>query len=224
MRLSIALRNTIVAAVAWIAPFCPHAQGQDPRGASPQAKESPGLPPRATPGDYQAQGKAGDVTIGAEFVGHSAATPDATYTTEDYIVIETGLFGSPGSRVQLSLDNFSLRVNGKKSPLTSQSYESVFHSLKDPEWEPPAAAKSKGGISSGGQGGGDSTPAVVHMPMDLRLKMEQRVKSASLPAGDRALPQAGLLFFLYHGKIESLRSLELIYSGPAGTATLNLQP
>jgi hypothetical protein len=42
--------------------------------------------------------------------------------------------------------------------------------------------------------------------------------------GDRPLPQAGLLFFLYRGKTESIRSLELIYNGAAGTATLTLQP
>jgi hypothetical protein len=42
--------------------------------------------------------------------------------------------------------------------------------------------------------------------------------------GDRPLPQAGLLFFLYHGKVENIRSLELIYSGAAGNATLTLQP
>jgi hypothetical protein len=46
---------------------------------------------------------------------------------------------------------------------------------------------------------------------------------AALLEGDRALPQAGLLFFQYRGKRESIKSVELIYQGPAGNATLTLQ-
>jgi hypothetical protein len=42
--------------------------------------------------------------------------------------------------------------------------------------------------------------------------------------GDRALPQAGLLFFEYRGKTQGIRSLELIYNGSAGNASLALQP
>jgi hypothetical protein len=38
------------------------------------------------------------------------------------------------------------------------------------------------------------------------------------------LPEAGLLFFSYHGRSEQIKSVELIYSGPAGKATLTLQP
>ena len=42
--------------------------------------------------------------------------------------------------------------------------------------------------------------------------------------GDRPLPQAGLIFFQYRGKIQNIHSLELIYSGSAGKTTLKLQP
>jgi hypothetical protein len=54
--------------------------------------------------------------------------------------------------------------------------------------------------------------------------MAQRVQKASLPEGDRALPQAGLIFFQYRGKAQGIHSIELIYAGPAGKATLTLQP
>jgi hypothetical protein len=54
--------------------------------------------------------------------------------------------------------------------------------------------------------------------------MSQRVQKAALPGGDRALPQAGLIFFQYRGKTTGIHSLELVYSGPAGKATLALQP
>jgi len=54
--------------------------------------------------------------------------------------------------------------------------------------------------------------------------MEQRVRSAVLLEGERGLPQAGLIFFQYRGKAQSIHSVELVYTGPAGTATLTLQP
>jgi hypothetical protein len=54
--------------------------------------------------------------------------------------------------------------------------------------------------------------------------MQQRVQKTALPEGDRALPQAGLIFFPYRGKVDKIRSIELVYAGPAGTATLALQP
>ena len=82
-----------------------------------QAPETKGMPPRATPGDYQAQAKAGKVTIAAEFMGHSVPRPEGPLTTEDYVVIETGFFGPAGERVNLSVGDFSLKINGKKKPI-----------------------------------------------------------------------------------------------------------
>jgi hypothetical protein len=207
------------------------AQGQDVQSQGASRKDAPtnesrGMPPRAAPAEYQAQTQAGMVTVAAEFMGHAVPTPDGTYSTEDFVVVEVGLFGSPEARTRLSMGDFSLRINGKKIASPSQPYELAFKSLKDPEWEPPSKAQSKSKTSLGGGGGGDSdpAPAPVHMPLDLRRAMEQRVQRASMLEGDRALPQAGLLFFEYRGKTQGIRSLELIYSGSAGNAVLALQP
>jgi hypothetical protein len=209
-------------AAVLIAALCLCAQGQSTPG-----KEAKGLPPRATPADYQAQAQAGTVTIAAEFMGHGVATPQGVFSTEDFVVVETALFGSADARIKLSVDDFSLRINGKKTALPSQPFVLVAKSLKDPDWEPPVPAESKSKTSFGGSGKGspgDSTPAPVHMPMELQRSMEQRVQKALLPEGDRALPQAGLVFFQYKGKAQSIHSIELIYTGSAGTATLTLQP
>jgi hypothetical protein len=62
------------------------------------------------------------------------------------------------------------------------------------------------------------------MPVKLQLAMEQHAHKATFLEGDRALPQAGLLFFEYRGKPKNMHSVELIYDGPAGKATLTLQP
>ena len=222
MRLSDALRTG-----AWITALCLSVQAQTP--PAPPAKdatinETKGLPPRVAPTDYQAHAQAGTVTVAAEFTGHSVATMQGTFSTEDYVAVETAVFGPAGARLKLSIEDFSLRINEKKT-LSSQPYGLVFHSLKDPEWEPPASAegKSKTSIGTGGNKS-DPPPAPVHMPIELQRAMQQHVQKSALPEGDRALPQAGVIFFEYRGKTEHIHSLELIYDGPAGKATLTLQP
>jgi hypothetical protein len=213
--------------VACIAALCLSAPAQDPPGKDAQINQAKGMPPRATPAEYQAQVQAGTLTIAAEFKGHSVPTMQGPLSTEDYVVVEMALFGPPEARTKLSAEDFSLRINGKKAPLPSQPYGLVVGSVKDPEWEPPVPAekKSKTGLSSGGGGDqGDSKPAPVKVPIEVQRAMAQRVQKASLPEGDRALPQAGLLFFQYRGKPQSIHSIELIYTGPAGKANLPLQP
>ena len=231
MRLPSALTGLLTIVVP-IGMLCARAQAQEAPGQDAAAKdalaasESKGLPPRATPGDYQAHAQAGAVTIGAEFVGHSVPTPAATYTTEDFVIVEAGLFGPPEARTKLSVGDFTLRINGKKTALPSQPYGLSFSSLKDPEWEPPSKKKdeSKPTLDNGGGQPDDSFHATPKMPIERKRTMQQRVQKASMLEGDRALPQAGLLFFEYRGKEQSIRSLELVYSGPAGNATIALNP
>jgi len=210
-----------------IAAICLCVAGQNtPSSAAPT--EAKGLPPRAAPADYQAQAQAGTVTIAAEFKGHWVPTLEGTLSTQDYVAIEMGLFGPPGARIRLSLDDFALRLNGRKTPLPVQRYGLVVGSLKDPEWVPPeeaAASKSKTKIGGGGGRPEDSgPPAEVKIPIAVQRAMAQRVQRAALLEGDRSLPQAGLIFFQYRGKTENLESIELIYTGPDGKATLKLQP
>jgi len=223
MRPSPALRTGVL-----IAALCLCAHGQAPAGKDAPI-EAKGIPPRAAPADYQAHAEAGSVTVAAEFSGHSLPTPQGSLTTEDYVVIETALFGPPDARLKLSSDNFSLRINGKKMPLPAQPFGLVLGSVKDPEWEPPvpAASKSKTSLGGGGkgeQGDANTPPAPVPIPIGVQRAMAQRVQKAALPEGDRTLPQAGLIFFQYRGKTQGIHSIELIYTGPAGNATLPLQP
>jgi hypothetical protein len=191
--------------------------------------QSKGMPPRANPTEYQAQAHAGNVTIAAEFMRHAVPTPEQTVASDDYVVVEAGFFGPPDAKITLARGDFALRINGKKIPSPSEPYEMVFKSLKDPEWQPPdqpEQSKSKGGLTTGNTGGAGNQlpPAPPKMPFELRRAMEQHVQRAAMLEGERPLPQAGLLFFLYRGKEDGIRSLELIYTGAAGTATLTLQP
>ena len=166
------------------------------------------------------------ITIAAESDGHSIPTEElGPYTNDDFITIEAAIFGPPNAKLQVSPNDFSLRVNGKKNALMSDSYLNVWHSLKDPSWEPPQnSVKSKTSLNAGGGGQDDSLPPIIHMAPELRHAMEQRVLKASFPEGNRTLPQSGLLYFEYHGQSKGIRSMELLYAGPAGKATLALRP
>lgn len=223
------LRSRTVAVAVLSACLCPGLPGQDAQRLDAPKKDetraSTGVPPRATPGDYQAHEQAGAITVAAEFTGHSVPTPEAVFSTEDFVVVEVGLFGPAAARLKLSFDNFSIRINGKKMPTPAQPYGLVFPSLKDPEWEPPDSGgqKSKTNFGTGG-GKNDPPPAPVHMPIELKRVMQERVQKASLPEGERPLPEAGLIYFPYGGKSQGIRSIELIYNGAAGKATVTLHP
>jgi hypothetical protein len=211
MRFSSVLRSSV-----WLAALCLCAQEPKPPSPPASLNEAKRLLPRGGPSDYQAQAKAGAVTIGAEFMRHAIPAPDGTFSNEDYVAVEVGLFGASGARTKISIGDFSLRINGKKA-LTGQPYGLAFENAKDPSWQPPEPPPSKsGGLTTGGDSGQGSAPPVPpKMPLPLVRVM---------PEGDRALPEAGLLFFAYHGNSEKIKSVVLTYSGPAGKATLNLQP
>jgi hypothetical protein len=199
-------------------------QAQNTAGGNPHANEMKGMPPRATPTDYPAHAQAGNITIAAEFTGHSVPRTDDPLSTDDFVVVETGVFGAAGAHVTLSPGDFSLRINDKK-PVASQPFIVVASSVKDPEWVPPDQPKAKAKTSFGGGGGGNDTATLPpKVPIELRRAMTQYIDKNSLPEGDRSLPVAGLLFFQYRGKTQNIHSLELMYSGPAGKATLPLQP
>jgi hypothetical protein len=221
--------KTRVSAVALLTALCCsgvlRAQtAQDNAAQVPQAK---GMPPRATPADYQAHVEAGPITLAAEFSAHSVPVPQGVLSTEDYIVVEVGFFGPPEAHATISSGNFSLRVNDKKAALPAQPYSMIFGSLKDPEWEPPEPVESKGGktsIGGGGGGGNDPAPVKPKPPFSLQRTWQQSVMKAALPEGDRVLPAAGLIFFRYSGQAKGIYSVELIYAGPSGQTTLKLHP
>jgi hypothetical protein len=179
--------------------------------------------------EYQAQAKAGDVTIAADFVRHSVPTREGPLTNEDFVTVELGFYGAPDAKLHISMDDFSLRINGKKAALPSQPFGLLLPSIKDPEYIAPeslkpAKSKTSVGGGEGGGGGQNDPPPVVHIPIEVQRAMAQRTQKAALPLGDRALPQAGLIFFSYRGNVKNIQSVELIYSGAAGKATLSLRP
>jgi hypothetical protein len=198
--------------------------GQDAASNAPTVR-AVGLTPRLTPADYQFHVQAGPVTVAAEFVGHDIPTEEGgPYATEAYVVVLAAVFGPTDKKFQLTNQDFSLRINGAKKPVPSQPYVIVFPTLKDPDWEPLNSQKEQAALNAGGGRAGqpEFRPAPPKMPIERRHLMEQRVLKASLPEGERTLPQAGLLYFEWHTDTKNIRSLELVVNGAEGKATLAL--
>ncbi|MBZ2187144.1 MAG: hypothetical protein K7J46_20765 [Bryobacter sp.] len=185
---------------------------QPPAGA---VAEYPHISPRTAPADYQAQGKAGAITIAADFVSHAVPTPEGTFKSEDFVAVEVGVYGE---KVKLSFADFSLKINDRKMPIPASPHGAAMRGLSDPEWAPPKVEDDKQKRNPG-----DPPPVTPKMPFPLRRVMELKVQKSALPEGDRALPVAGLVFFPYRGKDEGITRVELIYAGEAGTATLVIE-
>lgn len=229
MQFCLQLRMNTVLAVGLAMLSCLGASAQN--APAPTARVSKGLPPRAAPSEYLSHAQAGPITIAAEFDQHSVPTAESTLSTEDFVAVEVGIFGAAGAHATVSSADFSLRINGKKAALPAEQFAAVFRNLRDPSYNPPeleAAKESKSGSLNAGGGNTQSdmgaTPPVVHIPPEMERAMQIQVQNAALPEGDRALPVAGVIFFRYGGTPKSVHTIELLYSGPDGKATIPLRP
>lgn len=201
-----------------------------------------GLPPRPDPDNYSAQARLAEATIAADYLARTIPLPSRPRLVSNYLVIELAVYPDKGAKVPVSAQHFSLRINGRKTALLPQAPGLVAAELKFPDWEfgPQIAV---------GAGAGDATVIlgpprpVERFPGDPRaprtpqpappahptardetspVSPEEFVRQAALPEGVTSHPVAGLLYFAFKGKTRSVRSLELLYSGPAGSATLRL--
>ena len=190
------------------------------------AAETGGTPPRSGPGDYQTRVQTGKYTIAADFTGHAINTLTGNLTDEGFVMVEVAAYGPAGEHLTLSLGDFTLRLNGNKKAIEPQPYSFILPTLRDPEWEAnipvPDEKKKKKSQTSEDLAAPPPPPPVY--PIEIRREMAERVRKIQLPLGDRALPQAGILFFPYGGRSDKLRSIELLYSGPTGKATLSFHP
>ncbi|HUP05299.1 MAG TPA: hypothetical protein VMU19_14980 [Bryobacteraceae bacterium] len=190
--------------------------------------EAPAVPARPNLTDYQGHAATGVYNIAGEYTGHNVVTPLASFTNEDYVTVEVAIYGPKGARLKLSYQDFSLRVNGKKG-IPAESYVLLERSLKDPSYIPPEEAQKKkdnsdGGVPVVGEAPSDRNPQWHPVPFPITHAMDVRVEKAALAEGERDLPQAGLIFFPYHGRDNGVKTVELQYDGPAGRALVPLHP
>jgi len=207
-----------------------------------------GTQPKAKPEDYPAHAMLPALSIGAENWGHGISIPSGSIVLNDYIAVEVALYADRKRSVAVSASQFTLRLNGRKSVLFPQAVGMVEASVKYPDWERHGEAVATAGSGDHevivgrrapverfpgdprarsplpsplpGKVPGDDDPSVAKR--QAPVKPEDLVRGAALPEGDLKMPVSGFLFFAYKGRLKSIKSMELIYDGPAGTAPVPL--
>lgn len=198
-----------------------------------------GISPKPAPASYPASAKAGDIGIGAEYLYRSAPAGRDSVFVNGYLVVEVALFGAKGKRLAISSGNFTLRINKNKRPLMPESPQLVIFEDRygtKPELDigvgpgvvilggPPPGPRFPGDRRNSPPVGG--VPRVESQPppgTTAKTNPAIIMKRTALPVGDRLLPVAGYLYYPYRKKTKSIKHLELLYQGPAGSAVLRLK-
>jgi hypothetical protein len=202
--------------------------------------QAQGTPPKTKASDYPVHVELGTVTLAADYLVHSVPTPKGNLIAPDYLVVEAAFFGPSFSRLRMSPDNFTLRINGKGDPLSTEPPGMVSQSIKYPGARPHLEAAGSIGMGDGNisvgprpppsqfPGDGNERTAPVQggtvKTIEDEAAIEYRVQNATLPEGENSLPRSGLLYFYFRGKIKNIHSLDLLYEGAMGKATLKQLP
>ncbi len=199
-----------------------------------------GTPPKSKADDYPVHVQMGTVTLAAEYLVHSLPTPQGTLVANDFLIVEVAFFGPSFSRLKMSPDNFTLRINGKGAGLTTEPAGMVSGSIKFPSAHPHLETAGSVGAGDGTVtvgprappsrfpgDGNDRTPTgqpPTVKTVEEESSIDHRVQNAALPEGEHTLPRSGLLYFYFRGKTKNIHSLDLFYEGTMGKATLKLLP
>ncbi|MBL8176313.1 MAG: hypothetical protein JNK48_16680 [Bryobacterales bacterium] len=188
-------------------------------------------------------------SIGAEYMVRSVMHPGGNVVVRDYLIVELAVYPNAREEFVLSHQHFTLRINGRKSPIFPQTPGMVAASLKYDDWEMRPNLEASGGAGNTGvilgrprqseRFPGDPSarnrlpkPPTAPVPEDRsglerdrapKTKPDEIVVSAAIEEGPVSKPRRGYLYFAQKGKAESFKKVELLYSGPAGEAVISLK-
>jgi hypothetical protein len=198
-------------------------------------------PPRSQPSDYPAHAQFPAFEIGAEYLVHNIPLEKGEYWARDYLVVEVILVPRGRESIDLSSNQFMLRINGKKSLLYADSPGAVAAALKYPDWQTHPNLSAAAGIGDAGVVIG-APPVVGRFPgdptgvpprptpqdpngenpygvtPDSGRPLDQAIAIAALPEGRITKFAKGCLFFPFRGKLKSIKALDLVYDPGAGAA------
>jgi hypothetical protein len=181
--------------------------------------------------------------VTAEFHVRSVSSGSEMFVTPDYLVVEVTVAPPERGEILVSHSHFTLRMNGKKQVLFPQAPAFVAASLRHPDWEMrPGVVAQAGPIILGRpevteRFPGDPIPPRSRLPAPPkapapenpsgaeteRKKPADVVVEAALPEGKTTAVVKGYLYFAHRGAIKKIKSLELIYQGPAGDTVIKLR-
>ena len=190
-----------------------------------------GTDPKSKPEEYPLHGRTGDVAIGADYMVQSISTPKGSFIAKDYLVVEVAVF-PPRSGAMIRASDFSLRVNGAKQELLTQTPGMVAASIKYEDWTTQRGIQAQagpviiGGPQQSSRFPGDNrgpVPRPQPAPQDTAPEVEREtvdpgdaVDAASLSEGPARQPRSGYLYFPYTGKLTKIKTVELIYRPESG--------
>ena len=195
-----------------------------------------GTPPKTSAADYTVHTQLGTVTIAAEYLVHSIPTAKGNLIAADYLVVDVAFFGPSFSRLKMSPDNFTLRINGRGDPLSTEAEGMVAQSVKNPGSRSHLEAAGSVGMGDGTVSvgprppssrfpgdGNERTAAPTLKTIEDENTIDYRLQSAMLPEGEHSLPRSGVVCFLSR-EDQNIHSLELFYDGAMGKTSLKVLP
>ena len=200
------------------------------------------LKPRMTPSAYEAHGRVTDAEVAADFLVHSIPVPQHPMLSSDYIVVEAAWYPAAGKRVMVNTARLSLRINGKKEPLLSQTPSAVAASIKYPNWRQHPELVAGAGVGDAGIVVGQ-LPRVSRFPGDNRrppprpttapkdpnipdpepVNVGALIQATALPDGQTSHPVSGFVYFPYTGRPKSIKAVELLVQTEGEPLVLKLR-
>jgi hypothetical protein len=196
--------------------------------------------PHKTAEEYQVHAALERATVAAEYLVRAVPAGGQSFLSGDFLVVEVALFVKPGSPIEFQAENFRLRINGKQV-LVPTSPGLVAAALKYANWNGEHGMTASAGVGDtnvevGGQPrqsrfpgdpNGRQGPSLPKQRGDSgkqpALTDEEAVRQSALDNAPVQSARSGCIYFEFKGKPKSIKKLELIYSGAAGSAELALK-
>jgi hypothetical protein len=152
--------------------------------------------------------KLADRELGAEFLSHSLPTAHGMILADDYLVVDVEAFPSAGKTISVRSGHFTLRLNHGR-PLPADAPGMVAMTLRGgPDWLQPQGQRRPA----------DPNAASAAPPATI----QEVIARAALPEGDFKEHVRGCLFFPFGGKLNKLRSVELLIETEPGKDPVTL--
>jgi hypothetical protein len=175
---------------------------------------------RKSPAEYPSQIEVADMSVGVEYMVTSFSAEGQTFSVEDHLLLEVGVF--PRGEAKVDLRRFTLRINGKRLLMT-QTPGMVAASVKYPDWtSKPSLQANVGGVMIGRPQSVERFPGDRRIPETRRSPVDDGspkpegidyaglINKSALPEGRFNRPLAGFVYFPYEGKLKSIKTVELL--------------
>jgi hypothetical protein len=202
--------------------------------------------PRPAVTEYPVHAQMEKAALGADYQVHSVFARGGNVLLQDYLAVEVGLYPNKGVELKVAIEQFALRLDGKKDFVLAQSPGFVAAAQKHPDWERRRHLEAAAGMGDAGvivgqprpteRFPGDPRPQQTRLPAPPRAPQpedrsgqektpprtpEEMIAGEALQEGEFSKPVRGYVYFPYKGK--QPKTVEMIYNGPAGSTTLKLR-